>query len=167
MSTRKLYSVVLRALILCLFFRFFRLNSLVFYLFFELSLVPILLIIMGWGYQPERLQAGLYMMLYTLFGSIPLLFGLIYMYNITGTSRFSLLNLSGLFTGFWGGFFVLVLLLGFLIKTPVYYFHLWLPKAHVEAPITGSMVLAGVLLKLGSYGLIRFSCVLQSLLGGF
>lgn len=107
------------------------------------------------------------MMLYTLFGSIPLLFGLIYMYSSTGTSSFSLLNLSGLFGGFWGGFFVLVLLLGFLIKTPVYYFHLWLPKAHVEAPMTGSMVLAGVLLKLGSYGLIRFSCVLQSLLGGF
>lgn len=107
------------------------------------------------------------MMLYTLFGSIPLLFGLIYIYLDTGTSSFSLLSLSGLFTGFWGGFFVLVLLLGFLIKTPVYYFHLWLPKAHVEAPMTGSMVLAGVLLKLGSYGLIRFSCVLQSLLGGF
>lgn len=87
-------------LILCLFFRFFSLNSLVFYLFFELSLIPILLIIIGWGYQPERLQAGLYMMLYTLFGSIPLLFGLIYMYNVTGTSSFLLINLSGLYTGF-------------------------------------------------------------------
>lgn len=85
---------------MCLFFRFFSLNSLIFYLFFELSLVPILLIIMGWGYQPERLQAGLYMMLYTLFGSIPLLFGLIYMYMFAGTSRFSLLSLSGLFSGF-------------------------------------------------------------------
>lgn len=61
---------------------------------------------------------------------------------------------------------MLILFLGFLIKTPVYYFHLWLPKAHVEAPTTGSMVLAGVLLKLGRYGLIRFRCVLQSLLGG-
>lgn len=71
-----------------------------FYLFFELSLVPILLIIMGWGYQPERLQAGLYMMLYTLFGSIPLLFGLIYIYLISGTSRFSLISLSGLYSGF-------------------------------------------------------------------
>lgn len=139
----------------------------VFYLFFELSLIPILLIIMGWGYQPERLQAGLYMMLYTLFGSIPLLFGLIYMYTYSGTSRFNLMSLSGLYSGFWGGFFVLVLLLAFLIKTPIYYFHLWLPKAHVEAPMTGSMVLAGVLLKLGRYGLIRFRCVLQSLLGGF
>lgn len=107
------------------------------------------------------------MMLYTLFGSIPLLFGLIYMYRYSGTSSFSLMRLSGLFTGFWGGFFVLILLLGFLIKTPIYYFHLWLPKAHVEAPIRGSMVLAGVLLKLGSYGLIRFRCLLQSLLGGF
>lgn len=165
-STRKLYSLVLGFLILCLFFSFFRLNSLVFYLFFELSLIPILLIIIGWGYQPERLQAGLYMMLYTLFGSIPLLFGLIYMYLVEGTRRFSVMRLSGLYSGFWGGFFVLILFLGFLIKTPVYYFHLWLPKAHVEAPTTGSMVLAGVLLKLGRYGLIRFRCVLQSLLGG-
>jgi NADH-ubiquinone oxidoreductase chain 4 len=55
---------------------------------------------MGWGYQPERLQAGLYMMLYTLFGSIPLLFGLIYIYLVSGTSRFSLIRLSGLFRGF-------------------------------------------------------------------
>jgi NADH-ubiquinone oxidoreductase chain 4 len=55
---------------------------------------------MGWGYQPERLQAGLYMMLYTLFGSIPLLFGLIYMYSTTGTSSFSLLSLTGLYDGF-------------------------------------------------------------------
>lgn len=87
-------------LILCLFFSFFRLNSLVFYLFFELSLIPILLIIIGWGYQPERLQAGLYMMLYTLFGSIPLLFGLIYMYLVEGTRRFSVMRLSGLYSGF-------------------------------------------------------------------
>lgn len=106
------------------------------------------------------------MMLYTLFGSIPLLFGLIYMYLSEGTRRFRLLSLSGLYSGFWGGFFVFILLLGFLIKTPIYYFHLWLPKAHVEAPMTGSMVLAGVLLKLGRYGLIRFRCVLSSLLGG-
>lgn len=89
------------------------------------------------------------------------------MISSSGTSRFSLLGLSGLYSGFWGGFFVLILLLAFLIKTPIYFFHLWLPKAHVEAPMTGSMVLAGVLLKLGSYGLIRFRCVLQSLLGGF
>ena len=64
------------------------------------------------------------MMLYTLFGSIPLLFGLIYIYSTIGTSRFLLINISRVFSGFWGGFFVLVLLLGFLIKTPIYYFHL-------------------------------------------
>jgi NADH-ubiquinone oxidoreductase chain 4 len=75
-------------------------NTLAFYTFFELSLIPILLIILGWGYQPERLQAGLYMMLYTLFGSIPLLFGLIYVISVSGTSSFLLLNLSRLYSGF-------------------------------------------------------------------
>jgi len=58
-------------------------------------------------------------------------------------------------------------MLAFLVKTPIYFFHLWLPKAHVEAPMSGSMILAGILLKLGSYGIIRFRCTLSSFMGGF
>jgi len=102
-GTSKSYSFVLGALVLCLILAFFSSSVLFFYLFFELSLVPILLIILGWGYQPERLQAGLYIMLYTLFASIPLLFSLVYVSSWLCSSSFVSLGLSSLYSGFLGG----------------------------------------------------------------
>nr|AXI98566.1 NADH dehydrogenase subunit 4 [Pseudoniphargus elongatus] len=131
-------------------------DYLMFYISFECCLIPILLIILGWGYQPERAQAGIYMLFYTIFGSLPLfclimhmsdIYGSIYMYNNFNVESSWLI--------------CVMMFLGFLVKFPMYSVHLWLLKAHVEAPVAGSMILAGVLLKLGGYGILRFLPVLS------
>nr|QLD97188.1 NADH dehydrogenase subunit 4 [Ixodes simplex]QLD97201.1 NADH dehydrogenase subunit 4 [Ixodes simplex] len=134
-----------------LFICFFSLNLMMFYFFFEAVLFPIIMMIFNWGNQPERLQAGVYMLLYTLLGSMPLLVLMLVYGEMT---------LSYLLLDFWFkpsmGWFFLLMMLGFLVKVPMFFVHLWLPKAHVEAPISGSMILAAVLLKLGVYGIYRF-----------
>nr|YP_009255564.1 NADH dehydrogenase subunit 4 [Lamprotula scripta]AND82416.1 NADH dehydrogenase subunit 4 [Lamprotula scripta] len=157
-SVSFIFSVL--ALTVVLVFCFSLSSMLNFYIMFEFSLIPILLIILGWGYQPERLQAGKYMMLYTVSASLPLLV-LILLVLVSSGSVFW-------WSGHCGGFglswlVTLCASLAFVVKLPIYGFHLWLPKAHVEAPVAGSMILAGVLLKLGGYGLIRIFYVL----GGF
>nr|YP_010555728.1 NADH dehydrogenase subunit 4 [Euglesa coreana]UYR45728.1 NADH dehydrogenase subunit 4 [Euglesa coreana]UYR45741.1 NADH dehydrogenase subunit 4 [Euglesa coreana] len=134
-----------------------------FYFFFESSLVPTFWLILGWGYQPERLQAGVFMLMYTVCGSFPLLMVLLWYYTELGSDCFcvSMLVSGGQMISELGliGMSWVLLMLGFFIKLPVYFFHGWLPKAHVEAPLSGSMILAGVLLKLGGYGVIRMVAV--------
>nr|NP_008505.1 NADH dehydrogenase subunit 4 [Ixodes hexagonus]AAD05512.1 NADH dehydrogenase 4 [Ixodes hexagonus] len=134
-----------------LFVCFFSMNLMMFYFFFEASLFPIIMMIFNWGSQPERLQAGIYMLMYTLFGSLPLLVLMLLFSEMT----LNYLLMDYMFNMKLGLLFFLMMM-GFLVKVPMYFVHLWLPKAHVEAPISGSMILAAVLLKLGIYGIYRF-----------
>lgn len=153
-----LFIPITLTLLITLLIAFASSNLILFYIIFEASLVPTLLLIIIWGYQPERLQARIYIIIYTIIARLPLLFNIINIYIYTPHLNIFLFN--------WMTYSLLPpilwwvsCLIAFIVKLPLYSTHLWLPKAHVEAPVAGSIILAAILLKLGGYGIIRLSSI--------
>jgi len=152
------YDTLLFLLLICLIGAFLTLDLLFFYIFFEAILIPMFLLIGLFGSRERKIRAAYLLVFYTLFGSLFFLLGILYIYFIVGITGFEYLELVSLSFKeqifLWIAFF-----LSFSFKIPLFPFHIWLPEAHVEAPTVGSVILAGILLKLGVYGFIRFSLV--------
>jgi proton-translocating NADH-quinone oxidoreductase chain M len=155
----KKYALTLLLIELFLLIIFSVLDLFLFYIFFEAILIPMYLMIGFWGSRERKIRAGYLFFFYTLCGSIMMLIGILYIYSVTGTSNLEyILTWNFTFTEqlfLWFAFF-----LSFASKIPMFPFHIWLPEAHVEAPTVGSVLLAGILLKLGVYGFLRFSLTL-------
>ena len=158
--SQKNHSQAFMALLLiletCLLASFTCLDLLGFYIFYECSLLPMFLLIGLGGSRPRKVRAAYLLVIYTLVGSLAMLPCVLLMYSQAGSTSFLLLLTESWaparqYVLWWG------LFLAFAVKVPMIPLHLWLPEAHVEASTAGSVLLAGVLLKLGSYGLLRFS----------
>jgi|TARA_R110002020_G_scaffold193254_3_gene393454 NADH-quinone oxidoreductase subunit M len=135
---------------------FMALDGLLFYVFFEVSLVGMYFMIAGWGYE-DRQRAALMFFIYTLLGSLPLLLAIIGLYLSSGTFDMRVWIDMPPLTGIAAMLALIAMLFTFAVKIPAFPVHTWLPAAHVQAPTAGSVILAGVMLKFGTYGLVRFA----------
>lgn len=156
MIERKFLFFLIEARMIILLIFFVMDSILFFYLFIELSLIPVFFIVLGWGYQPERLGAGVWIFLYTLLSAIPFFLEFFYYLQSYFLVDFSLIYFLYIKRFNFSRIFEIFLILGFFVKFPIYIFHIWLPRAHVEAPLLGSILLAAVLLKLAGFGMIKF-----------
>lgn len=149
-------------IILVCFIVFSSSNLLWLYTMYESSLIPIILVILFWGHYPERSASAIILLFYTSIFSIPFMYFMLLAFSMFSSYSFFYINYISSCVSLFPSFFSIIIFIVFAVKLPIYGLHFWLPIAHVEAPTRGSMLLAGVLLKLGAVGLLRCSSLFLS-----